>query len=73
MGPATLSTFSPKTIDSQLLTLDLSISDDDYVMVNESALYLSDRTSTEIFAHICFPPKYIEKKSEFVIEWYILC
>jgi len=45
----------------------------DYIMINESALYLSDGTDTEIFAHICFPPKYIEKKSEFVIEWFILC
>lgn len=47
--------------------------EDDYVMINESGLYISDGTSTQIFAHICFPPKYVEKKSEFVIEWYILC
>jgi len=47
--------------------------DDSYIMINESALYISDRIGAQIFAHICFPPKYIEKKSEFVIEWYILC
>jgi len=47
--------------------------EDDYIMINESGLYISDGTSTQIFAHICFPPKYVEKKSEFVIEWYILC
>jgi len=47
--------------------------DDDYIMINESALYISDDAQTQLFAHICFPPKYVEKKSEFVIEWYILC
>jgi len=49
------------------------LNDDDYIMINESGLYISDRTDTQMFAHICFPPKYVEKKSEFVIEWYILC
>jgi len=49
------------------------LNDDDYILINESGLYISDRTSTQMFAHICFPPKYVEKKSEFVIEWYILC
>lgn len=49
------------------------VNDDDYIMINESGLYITDGTSTQMFAHICFPPKYVEKKSEFVIEWYILC
>lgn len=47
--------------------------DNDYIMINESGLYISDGSETQLFAHICFPPKYVEKKSEFVIEWYILC
>ncbi len=49
------------------------VNENDYVMINESGLYITDGTSTQMFAHICFPPKYVEKKSEFVIEWYILC
>lgn len=47
--------------------------DDDYLLINECCLYYSDGTDTYAFAHICFPPKYVEKKSEFVVEWYILC
>ncbi len=53
--------------------------DDDYIMINEACLYYSDaitnnvNPSVSLFAHICFPPKYVEKKSEFVVEWYILC
>jgi hypothetical protein len=53
--------------------------DDDYIMINEACLYYTDslinpnNASTALFAHICFPPKYVEKKSEFVVEWYILC
>ena len=48
--------------------------DDDYLAINEAALYYSDGVDkVRTFAHICFSPKYIEKKSELVIEWYILC
>lgn len=47
--------------------------DDDYILINESCLYYSDGNDAYAFAHICFPPKYVEKKSEFVVEWYILC
>ena len=47
--------------------------DDDYILINESCLYYSDGNNAYTFAHICFPPKYVEKKSEFVVEWYILC
>lgn len=49
------------------------IDDDDYIMINESCLYISNGINTSTFAHICFPPKYVAKKSEFVIEWYVLC
>lgn len=49
-------------------------SDDDYININEAALYYSNGSSkVRMFSHICFPPKYIEKKAELVIEWYILC
>lgn len=49
------------------------LTDDDTVMVNEGALYISNGASVQLFSHICFAPKYIERKSEFVLEWYILC
>ena len=48
--------------------------DDDYLNINEAALYYCDGgQKVRTFAHICFSPKYVEKKSELVIEWYILC
>lgn len=52
--------------------------DDDYLNCNEAGLYYTnglsgDDARVRMFAHICFPGKYIEKSSEFVIEWYILC
>lgn len=60
---------------------DYLLDGDDYININEAALYyVSDIADinnkpvlSRIFAHICFPGKYIEKSSEFVIEWYILC
>lgn len=49
-------------------------SDDDYVTISEAALYYSNSsTKVRMFSHICFAPKFIEKKSEYVVEWYILC
>jgi len=51
--------------------------DNDYIMINEACLYIANTnnisSNTSTFAHICFPPKYVAKKSEFVIEWYVLC
>ena len=51
--------------------------DNDYMNINEAGLYYTDVAdggqNVRMFAHICFAPKYIEKKSELVIEWYILC
>ncbi len=48
--------------------------DDDYLNINEAALYYTDGSKKcRMFGHICFSPKYVEKKSELVIEWYILC
>lgn len=49
------------------------VNDTDYILINECGLYYTNMIDTHLFAHICFPPQYIQKKSEFVIEWYILC
>lgn len=47
--------------------------DDDYLNINEAGLYYSNgKDKVRMFAHICFAPKYIEKKSELVIEWYVM-
>lgn len=47
--------------------------DDDYLPINECALYYSNGIKVRMFAHLCFGLKQIEKKSEYVVEWYILC
>jgi len=49
------------------------VNDDDYIIVNECALYYTNFTNTRLFAHICFPPQYLQKKSDFVVEWFVLC
>lgn len=51
------------------------LDDEDFIIINEAGLYYTDGTSNNVrlFAHVCFAPKYIETKSEFVIEWYVLC
>jgi hypothetical protein len=43
------------------------------VQISESALYYVSGTTTHMFAHICFYPKWVEKESQFTIEWYVLC
>lgn len=57
---------------------DYLMNDNDYIMINEAGLYytngkIGDESKLRMFAHICFPAKYVEKVSEFVIEWYIMC
>lgn len=48
--------------------------DDDYLQINEAGLYYSNGVDKlRLFSHICFPGKQVEKSSEFVIEWYIMC
>lgn len=49
------------------------VNDDDYILINECGLYYTNMIKTRLFSHICFPPQYVQKKSEFVLEWYILC
>jgi hypothetical protein len=44
--------------------------------IDEAGLYfvdLENGTTANLFAHICFAPKWKEKESDFKIEWYILC
>jgi len=47
--------------------------DTDFIIINECGLFYSNLVNTRLFSHICFPPQNVQKKSEFVIEWYILC
>ena len=47
---------------------------DDYLNINEAALYYTNGVDkVRMFSHICFPAKYVEKQSEFIVEWYIMC
>ena len=43
------------------------------VQISEACLYYYSGTTTHTFAHICFLPKWVEKESQFTIEWYVLC
>ena len=45
------------------------------VEISEAGLYFTDQSVTDIqmFAHICFPPKWMELDSKLTILWYILC
>jgi len=43
------------------------------VQISEASLYYYSGTTTHTFAHICFYPKWVEKESQFTIEWYVLC
>ena len=45
------------------------------VEISEAGLYFTDSTVSDIqlFSHICFPPKWMELDSKFIILWYILC
>jgi len=43
------------------------------VQVSEAGLYFTNGVDANLFAHICFPPKYKEKESNLTLIWYILC
>jgi len=54
------------------------------IKINEAGIYITnykllpfpvnkDNVISHLFAHLCFKPNYIERESEFYIEWYILC
>lgn len=44
------------------------------VKIDEAVLYCTDSTNLNPipFAHICFAPKFVEKESTFIVEWYII-
>ena len=57
-------------IDSQEPTY---LSPGEVVKVDEAMLYATSANNQVVpFAHICFAPKFIEKNSEFVINWFII-
>jgi hypothetical protein len=43
--------------------------------IDEAMLFATSPTNTNPhpFAHIAFPPKFIEQESVFKIEWFIIC
>jgi hypothetical protein len=43
------------------------------VEISEAGLYFVNGSDAQMFSHICFPPKWIEKESSLDIIWYILC
>jgi hypothetical protein len=43
------------------------------VQVSEAGLYITYLDSALLFARICFPPKFMEKESQYGMEWYLLC
>jgi hypothetical protein len=50
-----------------------SVSNGQSVKIDEACLYATDNDLNPIpFAHICFAPKFIERESTFIIEWYII-
>jgi hypothetical protein len=62
-----------KCVCTKIPTLPTTLNDDDYICINECALYFSNGINTKMFAHICFLPQYVKKNASFVLEWYILC
>lgn len=43
------------------------------VQISEAGLYITYEDSALLFARICFPPKFMEKESQYGVEWYVLC
>jgi hypothetical protein len=43
------------------------------VQVSEAGLYITNGSSTLLFARICFPPKFMEKEAQYGLQWNILC
>jgi hypothetical protein len=50
-----------------------SISAGESVQISEAGLYFTSGTTTKLFSHICFTPKWKELESTLTIEWYIIC
>lgn len=50
-----------------------TLSSDGYIPISEAGLYMVNGSDAQMFAHVCFAPKYKELDSIMTIEWYILC
>lgn len=50
----------------------ISLPSGDTTKIDEAGLYFTSGENTNLFAHICFAPKWKEKESPFTIVWYIL-
>jgi len=49
-----------------------SLDPNESVEISEAGLYCTQGSSTKLFSRICFAPKWKEKSSQLVIEWYIM-
>ena len=49
-----------------------SLNTNESVEVSEAGLYCTQGSSAKLFSHICFAPKWKEKSSQLIIEWYIM-
>lgn len=50
-----------------------TLTPDGYIPISEAGLYMVNGSDAQMFAHVCFAPKYKELDSVMTIEWYILC
>ena len=50
-----------------------NISAGESVQISEAGLYFTSGTTSKLFSHICFTPKWKELESALTIEWYIIC
>ena len=49
-----------------------SLSPQESIKISEAGLYFTKADDAKMFSHICFSPKWKEKDSEIMIEWFIL-
>jgi len=49
-----------------------SLDTNEAVEISEAGLYIVNGSTAKLFSHICFAPKWKEKSSQIIIEWYIM-
>ena len=49
-----------------------SLNTNESVEISEAGLYITNGSTAKLFSHICFAPKWKEKSSQLIIEWYIM-
>ncbi len=49
-----------------------SLNTNEAVEISEAGLYIVNGSTAKLFSHICFAPKWKEKSSQIIIEWYIM-